>query len=68
MTTWTDLGYRTQRALAVVVDGGTPDAGIRAELRTLEAAGLVRRDRDVGTYRATDLGLAVYHQRPREAS
>ena len=61
MTTWTDLGYRTQRALAVVVDGGTPDAGIRAELRTLTLLGLLRRDRDDGSYRATDRGAARSH-------
>lgn len=68
MTSWHTIGGHAQVALSWVVNVGGP-TGARAyssdlvALASLEADGLARHDADDDTWRATDRGRAVYHER-----
>ena len=62
--TWHALPGPAQVALAWAVNiGGHAWTSELAALADLEAAGLVHRDADDSSWRATDLGAAVYHTR-----
>jgi len=62
--TWHALPGPAQVALAWAVNiGGHAWTSELAALGDLEAAGLVHHDADDSSWRATDLGAAVYHTR-----